>query len=197
MVFKNEILLRESFEALIKSAEEKWTALSEVEKIKFKQDPEVKTFIDNEIEIWLKVNNNQQTLREQLIGAKLSPKKRKVSDKPQSEEEAKEQDVKPKRPLCSFLIFKNELMKELRASEKSMDMISCCKEAGDRWAKMDAVSREKYVELAHLEKLRELQQLAQLKEHGFFIMSDGSKSTDLPLKKRRAAPVGPSKVAKK
>jgi hypothetical protein len=84
-------------------------------------------------------------------------------------------------------------MKELRAGEKSMDMISCCKEAGDRWAKMDAVSREKYVELAHLEKLRELQQLAQLKEHGYFTMADGTRSTDTPLRKRRAAPVDPAK----
>ena len=57
--YKHENQFRESFEALIKSAEEKWNTLSEEEKTKFKQDPEVDTVKDNELKILLQANHNQ------------------------------------------------------------------------------------------------------------------------------------------
>ena len=48
----------------------------------------------------------------------------------------------------------------------------------ERWGKMTGAEKKKFIDLNALDKLRHEKQLADLQKNGFFVLADGSKSTD-------------------
>jgi len=60
---------------------------------------------------------------------------------------------------------------------------------GKRWGEMDDAKRQKFLELNAKDKVRQDKQLAELKNKGFFVLEDGSKSSDeqnAPKQSRKA-----------
>ena len=51
-------------------------------------------------------------------------------------------------------------------------------ECGKRWGEMSDGQKKKFTDLNAQDKLRQEKQLADLKAKGFFVLDDGSKSTD-------------------
>ena len=47
-----------------------------------------------------------------------------------------------------------------------------------RWSKMTEAQKKKFTDLNAQDKLRHEKQLTDLKKNGFFVLADGSKSTD-------------------
>lgn len=83
----------------------------------------------------------------------------------------------PKRYMCSFQHFNHAYIKQLRAVN-DVPLTECVKAAGQRWAQMTAEERKPYEELAAQDKLRQEKQKNELKEKGYFVLADGTKSTD-------------------
>jgi hypothetical protein len=50
--------------------------------------------------------------------------------------------------------------------------------AGKKWNELDEKQRKKYVAMNEEDKQRQAKQLADLKSKGYFVLDDGSKSTD-------------------
>lgn len=64
-------------------------------------------------------------------------------------------------------------------------MTQLAKYSSDLWNNMNEVQRQKYEELAEKDKLRWECERNDLLTKGFFMMADGSKSSDHVNKKRR------------
>lgn len=52
------------------------------------------------------------------------------------------------------------------------------KHAGQKWASMSEKERQPFVNLSNEDKQRRESQLKEMKEKGFFVMEDGSKSSE-------------------
>ena len=98
-------------------------------------------------------------------------------------------------------------MTNARKSNPDLKTTEAFKQAGQKWATMSDKEKEKYLNMAAKEKKRYDGQVEEMQKKGFFLMEDGSKSTDeknAPKSKvRRTASKSPhsedevQKVAKK
>lgn len=114
--------------------------------------------------------------------AKLFKAKKKDSD-----DNSQPDDLQPKKPLSGFMFFSKDYGKTLRekASDKSVGVIQ--QQVGEKWGEMTDKEKAPYRKVNEEDKLRYAKQLAEIEKKGYFMMPDGSKSTDtqnIPKKRR-------------
>jgi hypothetical protein len=118
-------------------------------------------------------------------------KEKKSKNATESEDEEEEQLVcKPKPAQSAYFYFSNEYIAKLR--EKSTDgdvkQTDYMKMAGTKWSTMTDEQKKPYEVLNEADKVRLEKQKAEIEKKGFFILADGSKSTDeknIPKKKTK------------
>jgi hypothetical protein len=107
--------------------------------------------------------------------AKLFKKKVKKGSEDE-EEQAKE--LQPKRANSAYIFFSNEHREELLKKNPDYPQKEIMSAAGKRWGEMDEAEKKKYNDMNAKDKLRQEKQLTDLKSRGYFVLEDGSKSTD-------------------
>ena len=96
----------------------------------------------------------------------------------------------PKKPISSYFFFNTEYGAKLRAenpTNTSMKYIAPL--VKEKWDTMDEQHRKPYEDMAEKDKLRFQKEKKMLDDHGYFMLADGSKSTDpqnIPKKKRKS-----------
>lgn len=97
-----------------------------------------------------------------------------------SAKKAKNEDdvVKPSRPVTAYIYFSNEAVPKIKA-ETGCKLTEASKIAGERWNALREEQKAPYTAKNEADKKRYQQQLQELEKKGYFIMSDGSKSTEL------------------
>jgi len=96
--------------------------------------------------------------------------------------------VQPKRPMSAYLLFHISNMKELRENDPDMKITECCKNSAAAWGVMSEAKKVKWNTLRGKDILRQQKELKQLETKGYFINSEGVKSTDCVGKKHRYPP---------
>ena len=115
--------------------------------------------------------------------AKLFKKKKSSSE---TEEEAKE--LKPKRAISAYIYFASDFSEKTRKAKPELKITEISVLAGKKWSEMSDAEKKPFVEMNEQDKARQEKQQQSLEKKGYFIMEDGSKSTDeknLPTHKRR------------
>lgn len=102
----------------------------------------------------------------------------KKSKKAADSDSEEEHDPKPKRAAGAYNFFMTEKTAELQKSKPEMSFGERAGEISNMWKEMSDKDKAKYDKMAEPEKKRYEQQMAELKSKGYFIMEDGSKSTD-------------------
>ena len=85
--------------------------------------------------------------------------------------------VVPKKPLSSYLFYTKENVNRLK-EEKGCTHPEAMKFCGDNWVRLDDEGKKKYHELHDKDVIRYEKQVKDLDRNGFFMMDDGSKSSD-------------------
>ena len=115
--------------------------------------------------------------------AKLFKKKKSTSD---TEEEVKE--LKPKRAVSAYIYFATEFNEKTRKEKPELKITEISVLAGKKWGQMSDAEKRPYLEKHEQDKARQEKQQQTFEKKGYFILEDGSKSTDeknLPNHKRR------------
>jgi len=96
-----------------------------------------------------------------------------------------EDKLKPTRPLSSYIYFSSERTKQIKATGKSQ--IEAMKQCGAEWNTLTEEQKAPYNAKNKADELRYQAQKKELEEKGYFIMQDGSKSTDheVPTSRKR------------
>lgn len=85
------------------------------------------------------------------------------------------------------MFFVKTLSKQV-VNENKGTAAGALKILGERWRTINNEEKAIYIKMSEDDKKRHDQQLEQFKEHGYFILEDGTKSTDevniIKLKKR-------------
>ena len=92
--------------------------------------------------------------------------------------------------------------KKLRESKKDDNLANTdfMKMAGAKWTEMTDSEKTSFEELAKADKVRQEKQHAELDKKGYFILDDGSKSTDeknIPAPKKKSRKVRKEKSEEK
>jgi hypothetical protein len=95
--------------------------------------------------------------------------------------------VQPKKALSGFMFFTIENGKKLRELDPTISITDQAKQNGQVWQSLSDQQKKKYQDMAEGDKLRYKGQMDQLMTNGFFLNSEGVKSTDIAIKKRRAS----------
>jgi len=98
-----------------------------------------------------------------------------TSKKPAGKEEKLPGQVPP-RPRNAYTLFTTSLQKEIKA--EGFEQKEVFGEAGKRWKALSEEAKAPWDALATAEKVRELERKAEVEKKGFFLMEDGTKSTD-------------------
>ena len=107
---------------------------------------------------------------------KKNPRGQRKSKAAQEEEDKTGDHPLPKRPISSYLRFNGEFCKKfVQDGGEHKDGMAA---AGKRWGEMSDEDKKPYVEAAAAAKKIFEKQLAELKKQGFYLLEDGSKSTD-------------------
>lgn len=95
--------------------------------------------------------------------------------------------VKPTRAISSYIFFSNETIPKLK-EEKKIAHKDAMGEAGKIWNKMSDDEKKPFDKMHEEDVKRYEKQLKELKDKGYFIMADGTKSSDhvVASKKRKA-----------
>jgi len=107
-------------------------------------------------------------------------------DKKHRKLEFPEGTVMPKKKATAYMCFfrdYHEVNKEACANVRAPET---AKKIGEAWAAMTDEQKEKYEAASKKDGGRYDDQINQLKKNGFFLTEDGTKSTDLPQKTKRA-----------
>lgn len=106
--------------------------------------------------------------------------------------------VVPKKPLSAYLFYTTENVNSLKEKEGCTHP-EAMKKCGELWNKLSEDEKKKYEQKHDKDVLRYKQQIEDLDKKGFFIMDDGSKSSDhqAKLKKRSKKGDADAKAAKK
>ena len=87
--------------------------------------------------------------------------------------------VQPKKPLSPYIIFVQKIQadvrKEMSESTPYKDVIRKC---GEKWKQLSEEEKKPYMEAQEKDKQRYQKELNHLMTHGYFLMEDGSKSSD-------------------
>lgn len=117
-------------------------------------------------------------------------KKPKAAGKDQDKEESDDEEpiCLPKRAASSYNCFSTQWMKEMKEKDESLTGKDLMTRAGEAWSKLDDKAKQPYEKMALKDKERCDKQKADLEKKGYFILDDGSKSTDeknIPKKKAK------------
>lgn len=94
--------------------------------------------------------------------------------------------VLPKKPLSSYICYTTDNVLKVRDRE-NIKHTEAMKKCGEMWNNLTEKERKKYDDLHMKDVKRYDKQMLELDKRGFFVMTDGSKSSDhVPkIKKRR------------
>ena len=105
----------------------------------------------------------------------------------------------PKKPLSAYLFYTTENVNKLKEKE-SCSHTEAMKKCGQLWNGLAGDDKQKYTDMHDRDVTRYQGQMAALDTKGFFIMADGSKSSDhksTKTKKRAKKTEGKPEKAKK
>lgn len=85
--------------------------------------------------------------------------------------------VLPKKSMSSYLYFTQEQVNKIKEKEKCTHL-DAMRKAGEIWNKMMDKEKKKYGDMVAKDQNRYYKQLAELNKKGFFILEDGTKSSD-------------------
>ena len=94
--------------------------------------------------------------------------------------------VQPKKPTTGYFFFNGEKVKALRAESAAMTQTEALKASGALWTSLSEEERQKYEVMASNDKDRYQKELKDLITQGYFIMADGSKSSDHQAKAKKS-----------
>ena len=83
----------------------------------------------------------------------------------------------PKRPLSAYLFFTGENMQKVR-EENGCTHVEAMKKCAEIWNSMSDKDKKKYHDMHDKDVKRQEDQLAELSKNGFFMLEDGTKSSD-------------------
>ena len=106
-------------------------------------------------------------------------KKHKVKDFP-------DDTVMPKKAKTSYMAFNKENYDALAKEIGSVKVADVAKKLSERWGALTPKQKKKYEDLAEKDQVRYQNQIDELRSNGYFMMEDGTKSTDTEPKKKRA-----------
>lgn len=103
--------------------------------------------------------------------------------------------IQPKRNMSAYFWFINNNRQLLLKKNPDFKVTDTAKLAGEIWSKLDDSERARYEELAQNDKLRFEKEMDDMVNLGYFIMPDGSKSSDHQkiVKKKREGKLSPTK----
>ena len=101
--------------------------------------------------------------------------------------------LKPKKACAPYVFFATVHSAMLR-KEKNYSVVEAMKGAGVAWNALDEAGKKQYVEMAAKDALRFKRQIEEVKEKGFFVLDDGSKSCDHMVKVKKDKSAGCLKV---
>ena len=84
----------------------------------------------------------------------------------------------PSLPMNEYNFYKIEQESLLIAQNPSLDKRDILKQCGETWTLITDEEKEKYVKMADKDKDRHDREIDQLHELGYFVNSEGIKSTD-------------------
>lgn len=97
--------------------------------------------------------------------------------------------MKPKKACASYVFFATAHSAMLR-KEKNYSVVEAMKGAGAAWNSLDEAGKKQYVEMAAKDALRFKRQIEEVKEKGFFVLDDGTKSCDHMVKVKKDKSAG-------
>ena len=104
----------------------------------------------------------------------------KKSSKKESTNFGKDYKVQPKNPTSPYIFFNTATVKRLK-EEKGLDHKDAFKQAGEMWNTLSEADKKEWIDMGEKDKVRHEKELKMLEQKGYFVNSDGVKSTDLPV----------------
>ncbi len=80
--------------------------------------------------------------------------------------------------MSAYLYYNTEFVADLRAKDPDLKQGDLFKMAGAKWATMTDTEKAKYNKLSQQDKLRYQAQLDEREKKGYFMLENGTKSTD-------------------
>lgn len=103
--------------------------------------------------------------------------------------------IKPKNACAAYIFFATAHSAMLR-NEKNYSVVEAMKGAGAAWNTLDEAGKKKYNEMAAKDAERFKKQIEEVREKGFFLLEDGSKSCDHMVKVKKDKSAGNLSVKK-
>jgi hypothetical protein len=94
--------------------------------------------------------------------------------------------MKPSRALSAYIYYSNEWVPKIKKDE-GLDHRAAMSRAGELWNTMKDEDKKKYNDLHDKDVKRHEKQVKELKEKGYFILDDGTKSTDHQVSGKKKA----------
>lgn len=92
----------------------------------------------------------------------------------------------PKKAMPPYCCFNTEMIKKIKAKIPDLNITTISKKVSEQWSGLNEKERNKYHNQAELEKIRYARELKELTTQGYFVMADGTKSSDLNKKLKKA-----------
>jgi hypothetical protein len=164
---------------LFKQASEKWKTISDKEKAQFEKMAE-EDKIRHEKQVAEREKKGYFTLEDKSKStdpenAKLFKKKK---SKDADEDDGHEEILQPKRAISAYIYFSQEFIEQARKSHPDKKQSEYMGMAGSKWSEMSESQKKPYNDMNAVDKVRQEKQEAELAKKGFFVLADGSKSTD-------------------
>ena len=86
--------------------------------------------------------------------------------------------VEPKKATGAYFYFSQQFIKSARDKDTALTQTEGAKLAGSKWGSMNEKEKTPFEKLATEDKVRVEKQMKQLATKGYFMMEDGTKSTD-------------------
>jgi hypothetical protein len=106
---------------------------------------------------------------------------KKAAGKEEVEDDSK---MKPPRVLTPYIFFTTDVVPKIRA-EKNCSNVDAMREAGARWNQLSEEGKAPYVEKTNKDKVRFDEQMKMFNSKGYFMLADGTKSTDYEGKQKK------------
>ena len=95
----------------------------------------------------------------------------------------------PKKPLSAYLFYTTENVNQLKEKE-GFTHPEAMKKCGELWNKLSPEEKKAYEDAHEKDVLRYQEQVTSLDKNGYFIMADGSKSSEHQAKLKKRAKKG-------
>ena len=95
-----------------------------------------------------------------------------------------DQKRKPPQPITAYIYFSNETVPRIKA-ERGCTHSEAFKLVGTEWNKLSEEAKAPFVQKSNEDKARYEEQLKMFKSEGYFMLADGTKSTDYDLQERK------------